>query len=306
MKANLFLIGAQKSGTTALATFLAEHPEIYMSPSKEPAWFAGDFQLGAGRGEVTLRTESDYNALFSDAPEGTKYALDGSTVYLASQTAVDRLLVYQPKAKVIVLIRNLVTMAHASHMEAFFNLLEDQSDFETAWGLQEARANGDHVPRNCVKPKRLQYKTICSVGTQLERVVAKVPKEQLLILFHEDFVRDPRVVWDQTMAFLRLPSYEEIDLTRQVAPAHFNRFPAIARLYRHRSFTPIRQKLIAALRATGSEQFVKNALVRRGQREEISEKFEKELVQAFAPEVEKIEQLTGRDLSHWKPKQADA
>lgn len=38
MKPNLCLPGAAKSGTTALATFLAEHPGAFMPIAKEPGW----------------------------------------------------------------------------------------------------------------------------------------------------------------------------------------------------------------------------------------------------------------------------
>ena len=37
---NFFVIGAVKSGTTALHRFLSLHPEVYMSPIKEPNYFS--------------------------------------------------------------------------------------------------------------------------------------------------------------------------------------------------------------------------------------------------------------------------
>jgi hypothetical protein len=40
MLPNFLVIGAEKSGTTALDDYLGQHPEIYMSPTKEPRFFA--------------------------------------------------------------------------------------------------------------------------------------------------------------------------------------------------------------------------------------------------------------------------
>jgi hypothetical protein len=40
MRANLFLVGAAKSGTTALADYLDQHPEIWICRPKEPNFFA--------------------------------------------------------------------------------------------------------------------------------------------------------------------------------------------------------------------------------------------------------------------------
>jgi len=34
---NFFIAGAAKSGTTSLARYLEEHPQVYMSPIKEPS-----------------------------------------------------------------------------------------------------------------------------------------------------------------------------------------------------------------------------------------------------------------------------
>ena len=39
---NFFIVGAAKSGTTAVARYLEEHPQVYMSPIKEPSYFARD------------------------------------------------------------------------------------------------------------------------------------------------------------------------------------------------------------------------------------------------------------------------
>jgi hypothetical protein len=37
---NFLIIGAAKCGTTALYNYLNQHPQIYMSPYKEPRFFA--------------------------------------------------------------------------------------------------------------------------------------------------------------------------------------------------------------------------------------------------------------------------
>ena len=37
---NFLVIGAAKSGTTSLYFYLKQHPQIYMSPVKEPRFFA--------------------------------------------------------------------------------------------------------------------------------------------------------------------------------------------------------------------------------------------------------------------------
>jgi hypothetical protein len=36
---NFFIVGAQKAGTTSLYHYLNQHPQVYMSPIKEPFFF---------------------------------------------------------------------------------------------------------------------------------------------------------------------------------------------------------------------------------------------------------------------------
>src|SRR5580704_15589096 len=42
---NFFLVGAAKAGTTSLYHYLRSHPQIYVSPIKEPCFFATDIEL---------------------------------------------------------------------------------------------------------------------------------------------------------------------------------------------------------------------------------------------------------------------
>ena len=44
VKPNLFIVGAPKSGTSALYRFLKQHPDIFMPKYKEPHFFSKDLQ----------------------------------------------------------------------------------------------------------------------------------------------------------------------------------------------------------------------------------------------------------------------
>jgi hypothetical protein len=41
-KPNFFIVGAPRCGTTALYTFLKQHPDIFMADDKEPHFFGRD------------------------------------------------------------------------------------------------------------------------------------------------------------------------------------------------------------------------------------------------------------------------
>ena len=109
-KPNFFIIGAPKCGTTSLANWLAEHPRVFFSDTKEPHFFCTDGYTG-------VKTLKQYEKLFEDAKPHHLAVGEGSTHYLFSKVAVPNILVYNPDARFIVCLRNPVDMAPSLHSE---------------------------------------------------------------------------------------------------------------------------------------------------------------------------------------------
>ena len=68
---NFFIVGAQKAGTTSLYHYLNQHPQVYMSPRKEPHFFEGmdsEFRR-PGRRSVPVRDLAEYQAHSLRAPQ---------------------------------------------------------------------------------------------------------------------------------------------------------------------------------------------------------------------------------------------
>src|SRR3546814_3494622 len=82
---NLFLVGAAKCGTTAMASYLGQHPEIFFSDPKEPLFFGRDLYH-------TWRLE-DFDAyldLFTGAREA-RWIGEGTAWYLYSRRAAEEI-----------------------------------------------------------------------------------------------------------------------------------------------------------------------------------------------------------------------
>lgn len=298
---NVFLVGAPKCGTTALAKFISEHPNGFLPYPKEPSFWSSDLQSGSGVADI--KTIDDYRMIYQKA-KGEQVRLDASTAYLYSDVAVRDILAFQPNAKFMILLRNPVVMAQAYHMEKVFNAVEDEPDFEKAWCLQDARRSGLAIPINCPEPRDLLYQDVAALGAQLQRAMSIIPDNQLLVLFHDDMVSNPRTLWIKVQKFLGLPDDGRVEFAH-VGSAHFNRFPALARFYQQppRGLRSLVQTLKQALRsgpgaALGSG--VKRVLLRKGNRASVSPRFMKELYGVLAPEISTIENLTGRDLKAWR------
>ena len=94
IKPNFFIVGAAKSGTSSLFYYLELHPDVYMSPIKEPHYFAHEYfphkftgPGDEGFSDNRIRDLDDYLKLFSSGKNAWVEARARSTIctFLALQ-----------------------------------------------------------------------------------------------------------------------------------------------------------------------------------------------------------------------------
>jgi len=299
-KPNFFIIGAPKCGTTSLAAWLAEHPNIYMSPVKEPFFFSTDLTLlPISRYRRThISTLEEYENLFKDCKSHHVAVGEASTNYLYSSVAVPNILSYSDDPKFIVMIRNPIEMAPAVHMQKVFQGIEPERDFTKAWYLQFERAKGRKLPRG-VPARFLMYKDWCSLGSQLERLYEWVPAQKSTVILLDDLRANPRHVWLKVLDFLGVPDDGRLHFPR-LNPARQSRSWALHKLIL-RAYT-LRNLLGIPRGALGPFKIlsvVDRFNWRPKSRPPIPPDVYRELVSSFADEVKKLERLLNRDLSHW-------
>lgn len=206
-KQQFFIVGAPKCGTTSLASWLAEHPEIFFSPIKEPHYYNDDMQ------KRTVRNRRAYTRLFRDVKEQHKAVGEGSTWYLYSRNAINNIEKDFPAAKYIVLVRNPVDMAVSLYWHNRRRMNEDQESFEQAWALQEDRRAGRRIPKGCMDPAYLQYHDACALGSLVEKLVKTVGHDRVLMLRLENMQQDPMSVYHKVLSFIGVK-----DDSRQLFP----------------------------------------------------------------------------------------
>lgn len=142
---NFLLVGAPKCGTTAIAGYLSQHPDVYMSPIKEPKFFTAQvlrFPLqGPGDSFVenfTVKTVDAYQRLFRRVRDETAIG-DASVDNLYFHHEVIPLIKsYLGDVKIIIILRNPVERAFS----AYKNLLRDSREtlsFEKGLDLEKDR-----------------------------------------------------------------------------------------------------------------------------------------------------------------------
>ena len=295
---NFFIVGAPKCGTTALFEYLRPHPRIFMSPVKEPHYFATD--MGA---YPAIKTLAAYTALFAESTPEHLAVGEASVYYLRSSTAVLNIHDFNPEARIIAMFRNPVDMVYSLHAQLLYVAEETEADFETAWRLQAQRSRGFEVPSTCREPLLLQYGQVGQFGSQAKRVLSIFPPTQVKLILYDDFAANPGSVYAEVIEFLRIP--------------HDGRttFPRIneskrARLDWLRMFSrrppPVLHAAVRGLkRAVGEERIsaIKKRIVAlntvRERRPPLNPKLRAELVAHFSEEVALLSRIMQRDLSHW-------
>ncbi|GAB4128470.1 MAG: sulfotransferase [Rhodothalassiaceae bacterium] len=193
---NLFIIGAPKCATSAMHSYLGEHPEIFMSLIKEPMHFCTDFVFPNRK-----RSDAGYFALFDEAGDAA-YAGESSVFYMLSEAAAREIHAHNPDAKLIAMLRDPVDVIASHHSQIVYEGYETERDFERAPALEAERREAHAGRRLEVREKVLHYRDIARYHEQLMRFLAHFPRSQLHVVFYEDLVRDLPAVYRGILEFL--------------------------------------------------------------------------------------------------------
>lgn len=114
-----FIIGAAKAGTTSLHYYLDQHPQIQMSATKEPHFFAGP-ENGLPFPPERIDSLDEYERLFDPAFEVRGEASPSYTNAPRRRGVPERIKELVPEAKFVYLVRDPIerTVSHYRHAVA--------------------------------------------------------------------------------------------------------------------------------------------------------------------------------------------
>lgn len=294
MQPSFLICGAGKSGTTALWAVLKDHPQICMAKIKEPRFFTN--HVGQDRGGPADADQNSgrfdygwdwYESLFEDC--GSSQILgEASTAYLRCEDAAGMIHKHVPTAKLIFILRSPVDRLYSHYWE----------EKKMGWKLPsfESLVAENH-------PFFQKYCRVSRYKANLERYLALFPREQLLILTHDDFKSNPQALVKTVLVFLGVDTDVELPgLGRQVNPSGMPRWITLQRLmartYGFRQRHKLPKWLLNILIAT-RETIVK--LNRRtGRYPKLNPELRREFNQKFEEDIAFLEDQLSRDLSHWR------
>jgi hypothetical protein len=204
---DFILAGAQKSGTTALHYFLSRHPHITMGNRQEMHFFDNE--------EIFSRPV-DYELLhqhFRPVPPST-IAGECTPIYMYWKPAMERIWKYNPKIKLLIILRNPVDRAFAHwNMQRFKG--REPLDFLDAVREEENRA----LEAAPLQLRRFSYVDRGFYAEQLERVLKFFPQEQVKIIKFEEFRDKKSETLNAMFRFLGVgPIVSSLDKDRNVVP----------------------------------------------------------------------------------------
>ncbi len=107
---HLFIVGAQRSGSTYLYRLLDDHPQVMLAKPvrPEPKFFLDDQLYARGREFYEVK-------YFSDLRSEIRWLGEKSTSYIESATAAKRIRDFYPDARVLIILRDPVERAWSNY-----------------------------------------------------------------------------------------------------------------------------------------------------------------------------------------------
>jgi len=196
---NLFIVGAPKSGTTFLYHYLKQHPDIYFPNFKEPHFFGSDLIRRNGAYNLSLE---EYQDLFKT---DKKIIGEASTFYIFSKNAPEEIYNFNPKAKIIIMLRDLVDLVHSVHSQFVFSGDEVIEDFTQALELENSRLSGDKIPNQTTVVNKLFYTSnILSLPKNIQSFIDYFGRENIKFIDLDDIKKNPKRVYSETLEFLNI------------------------------------------------------------------------------------------------------
>ena len=193
MKVNFLICGTQKGGTSALDKYLRCHPHICMADTKEVHFFDDDQYFDHPNVNYT-----HYHSFFHPRPEHQMIG-EATPIYMYWQQVPSRIKAYNPKMKLIVLIRNPITRAY-SHWNMEIRRNAESQSFMSAIGHElSIRKNNPQI-----QDRIRSYIDRGFYMQQLGRLWQLFPHNQVLILKSEDLLQNPANILNQVYDFLNV------------------------------------------------------------------------------------------------------
>jgi hypothetical protein len=274
---NFLIVGVPKAGTTSLYYWLKQHPEVFMSPIKEPHFFS---QIG---NEDHITKWEDYIKLFIGANDYKAVGEASTSYFHFYKKSIPLIKQYLGDIKILVILRNPIERAWSHYL--FYRKIGFEENTNLNFIFSESYKIKN--PKNSwgIKNPYLFHSFYYEPLKEFLKNFSEVK-----VLLYDDLKNHPLKLIREVYKFLEvneqfIPNME----IRNVSGIPRNKFIA--------KFLSLKfsQKIIPLIPYRIKAPFRKWLL----KRETIPEEVKSALKNIFEEDVYKTSELIGKDLSHW-------
>ena len=298
---DFFIIGAPKCGTTALAEYLSVHPDIFMA-RKEMHHFGHDLRFGD---QIYRRNRRDYLQEFA-AWSGQSRAGEASVWYLFSANAAEEIKAFNPRARIIIMLREPTEMLYSLYNQFRLDGNEHLPTFAAALAAEDDRLAGRQVTRSTYFPQGLVYHSVAAYTEQVRRYLKLFGRKQVHVILYDDFAADTAGIYRGVLEFLgvdasRPPdSFPVINGSQEVKSSWLRSLMSDPLV---RGTAIATRNWLPAPVFKGLQQFESRLMqmnIRSAKRPKLDPALRQRLLREFASEVAQFGKLIGRDLAAWR------
>jgi hypothetical protein len=303
------VIGVVKGGTTSLYNYLSQHPQVFLPSIKETNHFAKadidpknfdstyardvdidlDKYLNSGSTETIhiahVNDPEHYQALFERVKD-EKAIGEISNSYMICPSAAAAIHEYNRNAKIVVILRNPIYRAWSQFLMNLREAKVSVSDF-----IQEVR--GDHDRQIKGWGVNHQYLELGNYARQLKQYIDLFGRENVLVLIHDDYRKDPEHTLNKLSGFLGIDTNFTFDFSERSNTSSLPKFAGLNKfLVRTGLFHFLKNSVSRSTR-----QKVKNLFYSNKSMPELQRSERDWLVECYREEVKELSELLQKDMS---------
>lgn len=308
---SFLVVGANKGGTTSLYHYLKQHPEVYLSPLKEPHYFSSDIlpqnfskafahnKLKDIEAYVNGSMEQDFHAgfvrewdhyckLFKNAG-GAKAIGELSTSYLYSTEAAANIRRQLGDIKIIICLRNPIERAYSHYR---MNLWTGNS--KAATFMEALREDAEHEPK--VWGNAHLYTEIGMYYEQVKRYYDNFSPENIKVIFSESLRSNTEQVVRDLYTFIGVDSGFQPDTSQRYNEVFTPKFKGLTWFLNTTGIRP----LIKRMSGDGLKKAVVKLLFKdKDDKGGITAEERAFLQQVYTEDIRRLSELLHTDLSAW-------
>lgn len=304
--------GERRSGTSSVAKWLGAHPQIYIKPTVDEAYFVDTAIVGRRQWlDGKVKTEDWHTTHSNEAyarqflPSDCHLAWgEKSADYLHWHSAHERMASFAPDAKIVLTLRNPIERAWSMYWNEFGKGREKLS-FEEA-----IKQESDRISQSDYARMHLSYVTRGHYAQNIIHLLKFFPREQILILILEELRLDLAKAMRPVYQFLGVDSDFEVKFGQQQYNHNWTTVPKQF-WTRHPVLKNVEQGINKFIKTT-ARVLVRDTYRRRRIIPQLESPFRNtkedfimatstlsQLVAYYRPHIEELEELMGRKLECW-------